>query len=163
MTLTLRPAAAHDLAALCHLEQVALSKDRFSRRQLYHLLHGANALTVVADGSATGLAGYGTLLMRRNSRQARLYSFCVHPRQRGRGLGRDMLRWLMREAIASGCERMVLEVRVDNPAALALYRQAGFLPEAWLTAYYEDGCSAWRMSRALAAPGPDIQPRIAAS
>jgi len=30
--------------------------------------------------------GYGTVLFRRNSRRARLYSFCLHPESRGRGL-----------------------------------------------------------------------------
>ena len=46
-------------------------------------------------------------------------------------------------------------MRIDNSAALTLYRQAGFMPEAWLTEYYADGCSAWRMSRALTTSLPD--------
>ncbi|WP_275287869.1 GNAT family N-acetyltransferase [Halomonas elongata] len=150
MTPTLRPAAGHDLASLCHLEEIALSGDRFSRRQFHHLLYRAHALTLVAEGDTRRLLGYGTLLLRRNSTQARLYSLCVHPGARGHGVGRNMLQWLISAAAARGCDRLVLEVRVDNPVALGLYRSEGFMPAAWLTNYYEDGCAAWRMTKGLA-------------
>ncbi|OBX34112.1 hypothetical protein A8U91_03157 [Halomonas elongata] len=50
MTPNLRLAASHDLHSLCHLEQIALNGDRFSRRQFHHLLHRAHALTLVAEG-----------------------------------------------------------------------------------------------------------------
>ncbi|WP_069384630.1 GNAT family N-acetyltransferase [Halomonas caseinilytica] len=154
MTPTLRLASGHDLPSLCQLEQVALSGDRFSRRQFHHLLYRAHALTLVAEGDARRLLGYGTLLLRRNSTQARLYSFCVHPGARRHGVGRGMLQWLTSAAMARGCDRLVLEVRVDNPVALGLYRSEGFLPNAWLTDYYEDGCAAWRMTKELSAsPG----------
>ncbi|WP_225884425.1 GNAT family N-acetyltransferase [Halomonas elongata] len=150
MTPNLRLAASHDLHSLCHLEQIALNGDRFSRRQFHHLLHRAHALTLVAEGDARHLLGYGTLLLRRNSTQARLYSFCVHPGARGYGVGRGMLQWLTAAAMERGCDRLVLEVRVDNPVALGLYRSEGFRPDAWLTDYYEDGCAAWRMIKELA-------------
>ncbi|MEQ6915970.1 GNAT family N-acetyltransferase [Halomonas aquatica] len=156
MTVNLRPASGHDLDALYRLEQVAFSGDRFSRRQLWHLLNRANSLTLVAaseelDEGAERVLGYGTLLFRRGSRRARLYSFCVHPDARGTGLGRRLMEAIEAEALAREAEALRLEVRVDNRVALGLYRRMGFLPERWLGDYYEDGCAGWQMTKTLAA------------
>ncbi|XKE46404.1 GNAT family N-acetyltransferase [Halomonas organivorans] len=150
MTPTLRLADSRDLAALYRLEQVAFTGDRFNRRQLWHLLNRAHALTLVAEGGDGRLLGYGTLLFRHGSGRARLYSFCVHPEARGAGLGRCMLEWLEAAALDRGCEWLALEVRADNQVALSLYRRLGFVPTDWLGEYYEDGCAAWRMSKGLA-------------
>lgn len=159
MTVTLRQALGRDLAALYRLEQVAFTGDRFSRRQLWHLLNRAHALTLVAEQRASGdaparLLGYGTLLFRRGTRRARLYSFCVHPEVRGSGLGRRLLEALEAEALARDVEVLGLEVRVDNRVALGLYRRMGFRLERWLGDYYEDGCAGWQMAKPLLAePG----------
>ncbi|MDZ7853639.1 MAG: GNAT family N-acetyltransferase [Halomonas sp.] len=154
MTVTLRQALSHDLDALYRLEQVAFTGDRFSRRQLWHLLNRAHALTLVAERDAEDLSpmrllGYGTLLFRRGTRRARLYSFCVHPDARGSGLGRRLLEALEAEAKARDAEVLGLEVRVDNRVALGLYRRMGFRPERWLSDYYEDGCAGWQMAKPL--------------
>ncbi|MFW3616376.1 GNAT family N-acetyltransferase [Billgrantia antri] len=150
MTATLRQAQPQDLDALHRLEQVAFSGDRFSRRQLWHLLNRAHAETLVADDGER-LMGYGTLLFRRGSRRARLYSFCVHPDARGSGLGRQLLEALERVAILHNAEALGLEVRADNRIALGLYRRMGFRLERWLDDYYEDGCAGWQMSKPLVA------------
>ncbi|WP_416137556.1 GNAT family N-acetyltransferase [Halomonas sp. HK25] len=154
MTPRLRPATSHDLDALYRLEQSAFTGDRFSRRQLWHLLNRAHAETWVAEREAEGLAparllGYGTLLFRHGSRRARLYSFCVYPDARGSGLGRQLLEALEGAAQARGSARLGLEVRADNRVALKLYRRMGFRLERWLPEYYEDGCAGWQMVKDL--------------
>lgn len=154
MTVTLRRALGRDLDALYRLEQVAFTGDRFSRRQLWHLLNRAHALTLVVeqrppDGSPPRLLGYGTLLFRRGTRRARLYSFCVHPDARGSGLGRRLLEALEAEALSRDVEVLGLEVRADNRVALGLYRRMGFCPQRWLSDYYEDGCAGWQMAKSL--------------
>ncbi|MCE8018243.1 GNAT family N-acetyltransferase [Halomonas sp. MCCC 1A17488] len=148
MSVALRQAQPQDLGALYRLEQVAFSGDRFSRRQLWHLLNRAHAETLVADDGER-LMGYGTLLFRRGSRRARLYSFCVHPEARGSGLGRQLLEALERVALGHDAEALGLEVRADNRVALGLYRRMGFRLERWLDDYYEDGCAGWQMSKPL--------------
>lgn len=154
MTVTLRVADSRDLADLYRLEQVAFSGDRFTRRQLWHLLNRAHALTLLAVAEGGRLLGYGTLLFRHGSGRARLYSFCVHPEARGAGLGRRLLARLEARALARDCDRLVLEVRADNQVALSLYRSMGLGPSDWLPDYYEDGCAAWRMTKVLAEAGP---------
>jgi len=162
MTIQLRRATGHDLDALYRLEQSAFSGDRFSRRQLWHLLNRAHAETWTLERDAEALTparllGYGTLLFRHGSSRARLYSFCVHPDSRGTGLGRQLLEALEEAARARGSIRLGLEVRADNRTALALYRRMGFRLERWLPEYYEDGCAAWQMVKALEAAAPGAQ------
>lgn len=148
---TLRLAKPSDLEALLRLEQACFDGDRFNRRQLAHLLTRAHAATWVVVGQHGSLLGYGTLLFRRNSRSARLYSFCVHPDARGGGLGSRLLARLEADAIARDRDRLTLEVRADNRVALGLYRRMGFGLLRWLDDYYADGCAAWQMEKRLAA------------
>ena len=154
MTVMLRQALPQDLSALYCLEQVALSGDRFTRRQLWHLLNRAHAKTLVAEEKQC-LLGYGTLLFRQRSRRARLYSLCVHPDARGGGLGRQLVEALEEMATAYGRVELSLEVRADNRIALGLYRRMGFRLERWLEDYYEDGCAGWQMRKPLGGVMPN--------
>ncbi|MFC3282954.1 GNAT family N-acetyltransferase [Litchfieldella rifensis] len=149
MTASLRPARPSDLDALCRLEMDCFDGDRFSRRQLAHLLKGANAVTWMAVDADDRPLGYGTLLFRRNSRVARLYSFCVDPQARGEGLGRRLLEALEREARQRDLALITLEVRADNRVAMGLYRRMGYTLRRWLDDYYVDGCAAWQMDKSL--------------
>lgn len=150
MTALLRPAHPADLDELCRLEMECFDGDRFSRRQLAHLLKGANASTWLAVDADDRLVGYGTLLYRRNSRLARLYSFCVHPEARGLGLGRRLLDALEAQARDRDMSSIRLEVRADNRVALGLYRRGGYRLLRWCDDYYVDGCAAWQMEKVLA-------------
>lgn len=164
LSCALRPARGDDLDALCQLESISFEGDRFTRRQLAHLLNRAHARTWVAVTGEGALQGYGTLLFRRNSRSARLYSFCVHPQARGTGLGRRLLEALEHEALERGMQRLTLEVRADNRVAMGLYRRMGFLPRRWLEDYYVDGCAAWQMDKPLSiASEAPIEPEEAAA
>ncbi|SDK28486.1 GNAT family N-acetyltransferase [Billgrantia gudaonensis] len=152
MNITLRQGRTEDLDAIVHLEQIAFADDRFSRRQLWHLLNRGHALTLVAEDEQGALLGYGMLLFRRGSVRVRLYSFCVHPDARGAGIGRRLLEALEREALERGAEYLSLEVRADNRVALRLYRRMGYRLSRWLDDYYADGCDGWQMEKALRQP-----------
>lgn len=152
MAIALRQGRAEDLEAIVQLEQIAFENDRFSRRQLWHLLNRAHALTLVAVDEGGRLLGYGLLLFRRGSQRVRLYSFCVHPEARGGGIGRRLLGALEAVAVAHGAGSLSLEVRADNRVALGLYRRMGFRLRRWLADYYADGCDGWQMEKALTAP-----------
>ncbi|WP_227368769.1 GNAT family N-acetyltransferase [Halomonas sp. M20] len=149
MSPSLRPACPDDLDALCRLELESFEGDRFNRRQLTHLLTRAHATTWVVENKSGRLLGYGTLLFRRNSRSARLYSFCVHPEARGKGIGRRIAERLEQESRERALQKLILEVRADNRRAIGLYRRLGFLPRRWLDDYYSDGCAAWQMDKVL--------------
>ncbi len=66
---------------------------------------------------------------------AHLLNLCVHPSARGRGLGRRLLSQMVR--VAQGRARsVILEVRVTNSTALALYRSMGFQEAGLRRQYY---------------------------
>jgi mycothiol synthase len=52
----------------------------------------------------------------------------VVPAWRGRGLGRELLRWAVGELRRRGIERIDLSVEAENEAATRLYRAHGFRP-----------------------------------
>ena len=57
---------------------------------------------------------------------------------RGLGLGRRLMEEMMRAAAARGAERMTLEVRPSNAAALHLYERLGFSAVGVRKKYYQD-------------------------
>lgn len=79
----------------------------------------------VLEGDGGVIQGYVILSVA--AAEAHLLNLCVHPDRRRCGLGRDMLHYALTEARIAGAQRMFLEVRPSNRAAIALYEQAGFV------------------------------------
>jgi ribosomal protein S18 acetylase RimI-like enzyme len=144
-----RRATAGDIEAMLRLES-EFPTDRLDRRHLRHLLVRANADVFVLDHAGAAIANAVTLY-RRGSRSARLYSLAVAPAQRGRGLGATLLAAAETAASQRGCERIVLEVRPDNAAALRLYRARGYVVTGTRKEFYEDGSEALRLWKHLSA------------
>ncbi len=138
------PAAADDLDAIVRIEQRCFADDAFSRRELGYLIGCANGFFFVArcDG---GIAGYVALLRRRGCAHLRIYSIAVDPDCRGRGIGALLLDHSFACAREEGLQRLSLEVRTDNEAALRLYESRGFRRTALLHGYYAPEADAWRM------------------
>ncbi len=86
---------------------------------------GETTLVVRQDGVLVG-----TLRLSRGEGSGGIYGFVVDPQQQGRGIGRDVLARACRLLRAQGCERVHLEVSVDNDRALGLYTSTGFAQEA---------------------------------
>lgn len=148
MTLRIAPARPADLDALVALEEAAFPGDRMSRRALARNIASPSLCFLVArEGGA--LLGHALLAFRANSTLARLYSLAVLPGQTGRGLGRSLLKAAERQARKRGADRLRLEVRADNTAAIRLYDSAGYGRFARIADYYEDGEAALRYEKAL--------------
>jgi putative acetyltransferase len=88
----------------------------------------------VADGRGAFLVAYrdgqavGCGAVRRNDSQvAEIKRMYVIPRERGRGIARQVLNALEAEARQLGVSRIVLETGLRQVEALALYRRAGFV------------------------------------
>ncbi len=86
--------------------------------------------------------------------EAELLNVAVDPRGRRRGLGRRLLEAAQGAARSGGAERMFLEVRADNEAAIALYRACRWEQVGIRKRYYsEDGADAIVMSIDLVEAG----------
>jgi len=70
------------------------------------------------------ILGYGVLSVAAD--EAHVLNLCIDPDEHGRGLGRRLLRALLRLAQGQGARRVFLEVRPSNPHAIALYEDEGF-------------------------------------
>ncbi|TCL06434.1 ribosomal protein S18-alanine N-acetyltransferase [Sodalis ligni] len=58
--------------------------------------------------------------------EASLFNIAVHPEYQRRGLGRELLEYLIGELGNRGILTLWLEVRKSNSAAIALYQSLGF-------------------------------------
>lgn len=82
----------------------------------------AESLVAFDDGTPVGLANLG-----RRGARTWLGGVGVVPRQRRAGIGELLTRGLLDRARAIGAKEMVLEVIVQNGAAIALYEKLGFV------------------------------------
>ncbi len=88
------------------------------------------------------ITGYALVLLRRNSRKARLYSIAVDPVHRGSGVGTQLLGAIESTVREMHCLELSLEVRTDNTAAIDIYQRHGFVVSSTKPNYYEDGAGA---------------------
>jgi ribosomal protein S18 acetylase RimI-like enzyme len=157
-SISVRRADIEDLDGLVDLEHLSFEPDRrrISRRQWSYIVRRGSGVTLVAlaaDEVAPSSRRVVSALVathREGGSTLRVYSLAVHPEARRRGLARRMLREIEVYARSRGFQRVYLEVAVDNAAAIALYRAAGFTVRSRLSHYYgfdEDG---WRMEKDLA-------------
>jgi ribosomal-protein-alanine N-acetyltransferase len=69
--------------------------------------------------------------------EAELLTIAVAQNQQRKGLGRGMLLEQIRWAQAQNMRRIILEVRVTNLSAIALYRSLGFVEIGMRRGYYQ--------------------------
>lgn len=141
----IRPGRPQDVEGILALE-AGFSTDRMSARSVRYFLAAASARVLVAEVGGQ-FAGALIVLLRRNSRWARIYSVAVDPRWRSMGLGRQLIAAAEKQARRDGRQGMSLEVRIDNAGARALYLRLGYQEQAELPAYYEDGAPGVRLRK----------------
>jgi ribosomal-protein-alanine N-acetyltransferase len=92
---------------------------------------------LVAQGPSGELLGWAGVMVIADS--AEILTVGVVPEARRRGVARALVRELVREAVRRGAVEAFLEVRVDNPAARALYADEGFAEVGARPGYYDAG------------------------
>nr|WP_321361505.1 N-acetyltransferase [uncultured Hyphomonas sp.] len=143
----IRPATETDIPALVALEQNFPPDDRFPVRTWRRLLRGQSmAYAAICDDEICGAAVY---LYRTGTKVARLYSVTVAPSHRGKGVAAALLAAGEVGARGRGCDRVRLEVRLSNAAAIRLYERHDFRVMAKIPSYYPDGETAARMEKPI--------------
>jgi ribosomal-protein-alanine N-acetyltransferase len=133
--IAIRRATWRDLAAVRALEQACFPQDAWPLLEIIAVLTlpGVVRLKAVENGE---LVGFVAGELRRAEGMAWIATICVHPGQRGRGIGRALL---------AECERRLkqprvrLTVRVSNAEAIGMYARAGYMEVGRWPRYYRGG------------------------
>ena len=133
--LTLRAMTIEDLPVVLRFEHALFGAQAWSEQMILEEL--ADPLTrwyIVAqvDGAIAGYAGLAAF-----GDEAHVMTIGTDPELQGRGIGRAMLRALLDEAERRGAKQVILEVRVDNVPAIAMYRSEGFETVGVRKRYYQ--------------------------
>lgn len=140
----LEPLAWPDIPALVALEELLFPTDSpWTAAMFWSELAAGHHYRVHRD-AAGEIDGYAGLAV--TAEEADVQTIGVRPDAQGRGLGRALLRELIR---AAGTRRIMLDVRADNEPAIALYRSEAFTPVGIRRRYYQpSGADAITMERA---------------
>lgn len=122
MILEIRRATPRDAAAIAALEEEIFS-DPWSERDICDTIctEGSMCYAAVRDGV---LVAY--IIGRIIPPEAEIYRIATHKDHRQRGIAYRLLDYMTKCERGRGLERLFLEVRSKNLAALALYRAFGF-------------------------------------
>lgn len=82
------------------------------------------------------LFGYGGFWLLQE--EMNIVNIAVHPENRKKGVGKELLKHLLTEGLKEGAKFATLDVRVGNTAAKRLYENAGFITIALRKKYYSD-------------------------
>ncbi len=130
-----------DLDAIVALERESLGWDAWSEPLIREGLEGRlPTIRYLAARGDEELAGYAVVSLVADV--AELQRIAVAPTYRRTGVASALVRALLGLADGTEVERVLLEVREDNEAALGLYAQSGFVEIDRRPGYYRDGAAA---------------------
>ncbi|MDR6292402.1 ribosomal-protein-alanine N-acetyltransferase [Inquilinus ginsengisoli] len=133
------PAGAAEAGVLSALYEAGFG-EAWVAQELARLLSSPGVFALIALDVADEPVGFA--LGRVAADEAEILSISLLPAQRRRGGGRLLLDALVARCAAAGAAALFLEVAVDNAAALALYRRAGFQEAGRRKGYYKVGDAA---------------------
>ena len=138
-SVSVRPMRWPDIEPVHRLETELFTVDPWSIEQFWsELAQPTRSYVVAVDGDR--IVGYaGVFLLAPDSD---VQTIAVSPLDQGRGIGATLLRSLIDEASVARCRQMLLEVRSDNPSAIAMYERFGFERISLRRDYYDRGIDA---------------------
>ena len=136
----IRRACVGDYEALVLLAEACEDAPQWSAATWQQVLQSAQGAAplraVLVIGGDQGIAGFGVIRIVADA--AEIESLGVLASARRRGFGTVLCRALWQTAAEAGACQVQIEVRSRNAAALALYRQLGFMEEGRRKSYYHD-------------------------
>lgn len=133
-SMIIRPMQKADLDRIAELERICF-RSPWSKAALAGELKNNVAHYLVGEVGGRAVAYAGMWVM---FEEAHVTNVAVDPLFRRQGLGKRMMRALMRSALLYGAAMMTLEVREGNFGAQAMYASLGFVCEGRRKGYYTD-------------------------
>ena len=134
--MTIRDWKYEDILRISELEKEIFSAEAWSYKTLATVFETPAFSGVLCEDGGE-IAGYGGITVAVDS--ADIGNIAVSENYRGGGIGTAILQKLCEKAKEKGAEKVFLEVRVSNTAAMKLYLKCGFAGAYARTRYYPDG------------------------
>jgi ribosomal protein S18 acetylase RimI-like enzyme len=141
--LTIRLATRDDARAIAALSRTEIEHGlpwRWTPPRVQRAVADASTNVCVARHAGGSLLGFGIMVYADDT--AHLSLLAVHPDARRQGVGTALLQWLEQVAGVAGIERVQLEARRSNTAALTFYGRHGYRQTDTVAGMYlgvEDG------------------------
>lgn len=119
----IRPMEPEDADSVAQIEKDSFSQPR-SRQGFLDAMDLPQNIILVAEEDGE-ILGYQCTYV--SFDEGELTNIAVKRTARGQGVGQHLIRKLQEKAVESGVERIVLEARVTNDTAIALYEKMGFI------------------------------------
>lgn len=132
----IRTATASDLDAIMALERSSFPRDAWSDEAMRAELASEHGRYIVLDEGGH-ILGYAGLRHLAGGRDADVQTIAVGASARGNGRGRSLLHALLDTATERRAREVFLDVRADNPVAIALYDSEGFAEIGRRPRYYQ--------------------------
>lgn len=135
--MSFRDATMDDLDALLALEQACYPPNQaYSREEYRYALARAKAVNLLWEDGKGRVTGFVGAFHHRAWRLGHVYTVNVHPSERGRGLGLRLMDEAEARLRRMGMKAVLLEVNVENEAAIRLYEKGGYRLLRRLKDYY---------------------------
>ncbi|MCJ1361661.1 hypothetical protein MMC16_000761 [Acarospora aff. strigata] len=109
-----------------------------------HNTHLICAVAVNGKKEHTPLVAY--LVYARTRRTALLHKICILQSHRRKGVGKQMMTWLLNDLKRNGCDSVQLWVDESREPARALYDSLGFEQVDYVVDYYSPGRAGLKMT-----------------
>jgi ribosomal-protein-alanine N-acetyltransferase len=137
---TTRDYAPEDFDELLALDQLCFTQGiAYSERELRYFLNRKGGVRLVAarEGTEKGIAGFIVAAVEKGQ-NAHVFTIDVHPDYQRSGLGTQLMREAEQRFAEAKCRSILLEVAVDNLAAISFYKRHGFSVLKSLPRYYNN-------------------------
>jgi ribosomal-protein-alanine N-acetyltransferase len=139
-----------DINTLITIEQATWPSDSWSYEIFYKYLNDSlwNCWILESTNANTdsSILGYGVQCkLDESNKISCIANICIHPDQRGCGLGGILLRHMIDYARRTGASSVELQVGTSNKHAYMLYDKHGFRIVQVLKEYYSEGSDAYQM------------------
>lgn len=148
--LKVRPMKLEDVDAVWEIEKLSF-RTPWSKEAFLQEMQTNNTARYVVAELGDELVGYGGMWFIID--EAHITNIAVHPDYRKQKIGEKIVHAMIETARREGIGSLTLEVRVNNIAAINLYRKLGFEDAGIRKGYYtdtgEDALIMWKREKAL--------------